>query len=83
MSLDRRVKEVVGECLGIKWEEIKNTTCLADDLGADSLDLADLAFRIEKEFESQKKLDITKADEDAFHTIQDILDYLHNEGIES
>jgi len=82
MSLDQRVKEVVAECLGINWRTIENETRLAEELGADSLDLADLAFRIMKEFEHQKKLDITKADEDAFHTIQDILNYLQKEGIE-
>jgi len=81
LTLEQRVKEVVAECFQIDWRTIKNTDRFKENLGADSLDLTDLSFRLEREFETQK-IDITKEAEENFETVQSVIDFLHNEGIE-
>ena len=45
-----KVKESVVEALGVDEEEVTPTAVLFDDLGAESLDLLDIVFRLEKEF---------------------------------
>ena len=45
-----KVKESVVEALGVDEEEVSPTAVLFDDLGAESLDLLDIVFRLEKEF---------------------------------
>jgi acyl carrier protein len=45
-----KVKESVIEALGVDEEEVKPNALLFDDLGAESLDLLDIVFRLEKEF---------------------------------
>lgn len=45
-----KVKESVVEALGVDEEEVKPNALLFDDLGAESLDLLDIVFRLEKEF---------------------------------
>jgi acyl carrier protein len=45
-----QVKEAVVEALGVEEEEVNPNAVLFDDLGAESLDLLDIVFRLEKTF---------------------------------
>ena len=45
-----KVKECVVEALGVDDDEVTPDAVLFDDLGAESLDLLDIVFRLEKEF---------------------------------
>jgi acyl carrier protein len=45
-----KVKASVVDALGVDEEEVKPDSVLFDDLGAESLDLLDIVFRLEKEF---------------------------------
>jgi acyl carrier protein len=45
-----KVKESVVEALGVDDDEVTPGAVLFDDLGAESLDLLDIVFRLEKEF---------------------------------
>ena len=45
-----KVKESVVEALGVDDDEVTPEAVLFDDLGAESLDLLDIVFRLEKEF---------------------------------
>jgi acyl carrier protein len=45
-----KVKESIVEALGVDDEEVTPNAVLFDDLGAESLDLLDIVFRLEKEF---------------------------------
>ena len=45
-----KVKESVVEALGVDDDEVTPVAVLFDDLGAESLDLLDIVFRLEKEF---------------------------------
>ena len=45
-----KVKESIVEALGVDDDEVTPNAVLFDDLGAESLDLLDIVFRLEKEF---------------------------------
>lgn len=51
-----KVREVLVESLGVDAELVTREACLSDDLGADSLDYLDIAFRMEKTFGVSIKL---------------------------
>ncbi len=55
------LKRCITETIGIKEEEIELDSSLIDDLGADSLDLLDLVFRLEQAF----KIRITRGEIEA------------------
>ncbi len=46
-----KVKLSIAETVGIKEEEVTLDASVIDDLGADSLDLLDLVFQLEQEFD--------------------------------
>ncbi len=71
----RRVKELVAEKLGIDVDEVTEEADLVDDLGADSLDLVDLAMAIEDEF------GVTIPDDrlEKIRTVEDIIENLLNQ----
>jgi acyl carrier protein len=47
-DIDVVVKEAVGEALALEEDEVTPDATLMDDLGAESIDLLDILFRIEK-----------------------------------
>jgi acyl carrier protein len=49
-DLERRVKQILTNRLGIPAEEIRLEAGLADDLGMDSLDAVELSIAIERQF---------------------------------
>lgn len=51
MSVEERVHKVIEEQLGIDESEITEDASFEDDLGADSLDLAELVMGFEEEFD--------------------------------
>lgn len=53
-----QLKKCIAETIGIAQEEIMLDSSLINDLGADSLDLLDLVFRIEQSF----KIKITRGE---------------------
>ena len=70
---ERRVKKILAEQLGLREEKINNTDNLESDLGADSLDLAEIIMYIEDEFE----LDISNDDADSVKTVQQAIDLIN------
>ncbi|MCC6238700.1 MAG: acyl carrier protein [Phycisphaerales bacterium] len=55
MAMDRdeifaKVKEVLVDALGVDDDEVTPTATLRGDLGAESIDFLDIAFRLEKAF---------------------------------
>jgi acyl carrier protein len=51
VSVEERVHKVIEEQLGIDESEITEEASFEDDLGADSLDLAELVMGFEEEFD--------------------------------
>ncbi len=45
-----KVKDIIAKQLSVKAEEIKNDSNIAEELGADSLDLVEILMSLEDEF---------------------------------
>ena len=82
-TIFERLKKVVVEQLGVEAEEVVPTASLVDDLGADSLDLIELRMSLEEEFSTlSRKIEIADEDAEEIVTVQDVVDYLKDLGIE-
>ena len=66
------IKGIIVDTLQVDESEVKKTTVLRDDLGADSLDLFELAMALEDEY----GLEIETEDLESIVTVEDILGYL-------
>lgn len=77
-----RVKEVIVEQLGVDEKEVTPTASFVDDLGADSLDLVELIMSLEEKFsDPAKKIEIPDEDAEKLVTVQDVVDYIKDQGI--
>jgi len=77
-----RLKKIIIEQLGADEGEIAPEVSFVEDLEADSLDLIELITAIEEEFSTpQRRLEIPDEDAENIKTIQDAVDYLHDQGI--
>jgi acyl carrier protein len=76
-----RVRDVVVKQLKVSADEVKPEASLVDDLRADSLDIVDLTIAIEEAFADDAEFEIRDEDAENIRTIQDILDFLAQQGI--
>jgi len=67
-----QVKEVIADRLGVDPDEIKWESRLVEDLGADSLDNAELVMNLEEKF----GIEIPDEDQAKIQTIEDIVNYI-------
>jgi acyl carrier protein len=78
-----KLKKVIAEQLGVEEESILPTASFVDDLNIDASDLAELITALEQEFSTPKrKLEISDEDIEKIVTVQDLIDCLHDYGIE-
>lgn len=70
--MEDKILEIIAEQLNVEREELKATTNLQEELGADSLDLFQIIMALEEEYE----IEIPTEDAEGIHTIQDILEYM-------
>ena len=73
-----KLQEIIAEQLGIEAAEVKEESNFKDDLNADSLDLFEMIMAMEEEF----GVEIPSDDLDQIATVQDVMDYLKNKGVE-
>lgn len=73
-----KLQEIIAEQLGIEASEVQADSNFKDDLNADSLDLFEMIMAMEEEF----GVEIPSDDLDAIATVQDVMDYLKNKGVE-
>jgi acyl carrier protein len=72
VTTEEKIKHIVAEQLLIDDSQVTATSHLVDDLGADSLDILEVAMSIEEAFDIEiSDDDIEKAD-----TVQDVIDYV-------
>lgn len=71
-ELGSRIRSIVSDQLGVSRDEIRSDSKIADDLGADSLDVVELVMQLEDEF------DIEVPDEaaESIRTIADVEKYV-------
>ncbi len=73
-NIEQRVKKIVSEQLGVKEEEVQNSSSFVDDLGADSLDTVELVMALEEEFECE----IPDEEAEKITTVQQAIDYVNS-----
>ena len=71
-EIEKRVKNIVSEQLGIKLEDIKNESKFVDDLGADSLDTVELVMALEDAFECE----IPDEEDEKITTVKEAIEYI-------
>jgi acyl carrier protein len=69
MAIFDEVRDIVANKLSKDPAEIKAESSFIDDLGADSLDLADLVMAVEEHYH----LDFANEDTDQFKTVGDVV----------
>lgn len=73
-----KLKEIIAEQLSVDADEIELTTSFKDDLGADSLDLYELVMALEEEYNCE----IPSDDLSAIATVEDVVKFLKEQGVE-
>jgi acyl carrier protein len=68
----QEVRQIIADKLSLNPEEIQLASNFIDDLGADSLDLADLVMAIEEQYE----IDFSNEDTDKFRTVGDVINVI-------
>jgi len=71
--LEERVKEIIVEHLGCDDKEVTPSASFKDDLGADSLDVVEVAMALEEEYSLSE---ISDDEIDKLKTVGQLLDYL-------
>ncbi|MDY0187137.1 MAG: acyl carrier protein [Syntrophus sp. (in: bacteria)] len=72
MTLEEKVLEIIVEQLDVTKEECVPEAFFIDDLGADSLDLAELLLEMEDTFD----VEISTEELKKIRKIQDVIDFL-------
>jgi acyl carrier protein len=71
-TIEKRVKEIVAEQLGVDEGQVTNEASFMDDLGADSLDTVELVMALEEEFD----IEISDENAEKIQTVQDAVEYI-------
>ena len=71
-TIEKRVKDIVTEQLGVDEAQVTNEASFQEDLGADSLDIVELVMALEEEFD----IEISDEDAEKIHNVQEAIDYI-------
>ena len=71
-DVSERVKAILVELLGVKASELKDDAEIEEDLGADSLEVSQLAMLVEEEFE----IYLTDDSVEKLVTVGDLIDFV-------
>src|ERR1700739_4195714 len=71
-AVDEKVKQIIGEQLGVDEGEVTPNASFVDDLGADSLDTVELVMAFEEAFD----IEIPDEDAEKIKTVKDAIDYI-------
>ncbi len=79
MNLEDKVRKIIADTLSKSESEIRPESSLTEDLGADSLEIVELAMAMEEEF----SIEIPDEDIEKIATVKDIIDYINEHRAES
>ena len=78
MTMLEKLKEIIADQLNVDEADIEPATSFKDDLAADSLDLYEIIMAIEEEY----SIEIPSDDLNSIATVEDVMNYLKNLGID-
>ncbi len=73
-EIQKKVKEITNEQLGVDESQITAEAKFVEDLGADSLDTVELIMALEEEF----NIDISDEEAEKLTTLQKVVDYIED-----
>lgn len=73
-----KMKEIIADQLGVSEDEVTLEASFKEDLDADSLDLFELVMALEEEYD----VEIPSEDLTNINTVEDVINYLKDKGIE-
>lgn len=79
MKYVRKMKSIIADQLSVDADSIQADSNSKEDLGADSLDLFELVMALEEEF----GVEIPSEDLESIATVNDVMEYLKNKGVEA
>ncbi len=71
-EIEKKVKAIIVEQLGVSEDEVVPDANIIDDLGADSLDTVELVMAFEEEF----GIEIPEDDTEKIRTVKDAIEYI-------
>lgn len=71
-EIEKKVKEIIVQQLGVSEDEVKLESSFVEDLGADSLDIVELVMAFEEAF----GMEIPDEDAEKIRTVKDAIDYI-------
>lgn len=74
-----KMKSIIAEQLNVNEDEVKLESKFKEDLGADSLDLFELVMALEDEY----SVEIPSEDLASIATVEDVIKYLQDKGVEA
>ena len=74
-----KMKTIIAEQLSVDADSIQADSNFKEDLGADSLDLFELVMALEEEF----GVEIPSEDLESIATVNAVMEYLKNKGVEA
>jgi acyl carrier protein len=72
MDVEAKVNDIIAQQLDVKLDEIKPESSFIEDLGADSLDTAELVMAFEESFD----IEIPDEDAEKILKVKDATDYI-------
>ncbi len=69
-----KLKKIIAEIMAVDEDSIQETTTFVDDLGADSIDVAQIVMGIEEEFD----IEIPEEALEKISTVQDAVEAIKN-----
>ena len=81
MTLEEKVKSIIVESLHSNESEVKPEAHIVNDLGADSLDQAELMMNIEDAFKDYIKESINDEESGKLDTVGSVIEFLRGKGV--
>lgn len=80
MTIEEKVKQIVIDTLHCEEQQIKPEANFVNDLGADSLDRAELVMNIEDAFKDVLGASIDESDAEKLETVGSVVEFLRAKG---